>query len=108
MEIVQFKEKCILFYMESIKQIKQRFCFNEKQRLKCLKFMNPKHIIEKHAVTTIAHLEVQFPGKLNNELLMLFTLKYFLYLHYIFIFRTMPRKHYRIGPRVEIITKHAI
>lgn len=64
-EIVQFKEKCILFYMESVKQIKQRFCFNEKQRLKCLKFMNPKHIIEKHAVTTIAHLGVQFPGKLN-------------------------------------------
>lgn len=64
-EIVQFKEKCILFYMESVKQIKQRFCFNKKQRLKCLKFMNPKHIIEKHAVTTIAHLGVQFPGKLN-------------------------------------------
>ncbi|XP_045510218.1 uncharacterized protein LOC123705479 [Colias croceus] len=62
MEIVQFKEKCILFYIESVKQIKQRFCFNEKQRLKCLKFLNPKHIIEKQAVTTIAHLGVQFPG----------------------------------------------
>ncbi|KAK9881946.1 hypothetical protein WA026_018140 [Henosepilachna vigintioctopunctata] len=62
MEIVQFKEKCFLFYMESAKQIKQRFCFNEKQRLKCLKFMNPKQIIEKHAVRTIAHVAVQFPG----------------------------------------------
>ena len=47
--------------MESLRQIKQRFCFEEKQR--SLALMNPQHLIEKHAVPSIAHIGVLFPGK---------------------------------------------
>lgn len=64
----QFRQKCLDFYLESIRQIRERFPFNERKQLKSLKFLDPKNLTNsnrrKDCPSSIAHVAVFFPS--NN------------------------------------------
>lgn len=64
-EVENFQQKCVLFYTMSIKQIKERFPFQDlqRQRLKNLSFLNPQFLLQRKSVNTIANLKALFPGK---------------------------------------------
>lgn len=64
-EVENFIQKCVLFYLTSIKQIKQRFPFQDlqRQRLKNLTFLNPQCLLQRKSVNSIAILQRYFPGK---------------------------------------------
>jgi len=61
----QFWQKCLDFYLESAKQIRKRFPFEEKEQLKNLRFLNPQTLLDpniKKTLPSIATSGLMFPG----------------------------------------------
>jgi len=64
-ECLQFWQKCLDFYLESAKQIRKRFPFEEKEQLKNLRFLNPQTLLDpniKKTLPSIATSGLMFPG----------------------------------------------
>lgn len=78
-EIIEIQNSCLQFYIESLRQLQNRFSFEDEelQKMKSLHFFNPATILNnslKAKLPSIAHLGQMFPGTFFIELLTEFSI----------------------------------